>query len=142
MVSSKSQINTRSVVDSGVVGETVFVRLPLPLVVLVSGAMLLLESRDLLAVSTFMGEVGLSFKPIPFDGLSINQANYKVNLHRTTIQSSAFNWGANLVHLLIRSCRYTDITFYIMIIYIQYLAQNIDLYHDFNDFSALWLKKT
>lgn len=75
MVSSKSHINTRSVVDSGVVGETVFVRLPLPLVPLVSDVTLLVDSRDLLDVSTFNGEVGLSFIVIPFDGLSINYSN-------------------------------------------------------------------
>lgn len=73
IVSSRSHINTRSVVDSGVVGETVFVRLPLPLVLLGSDVILLVDSRDLLDVSTFNGEVGLSFNVIPFDGLSTNK---------------------------------------------------------------------
>lgn len=73
IVSSRSQIKTRSVVDSGVVGETVLCRLPLPLVALVSVPVLLLESLDLRAFpSGFKGEFGGSVNDKPFDGLSAN----------------------------------------------------------------------
>lgn len=63
-------MNTRSVVDSGVVGETVFVLRPLPLVPLISGPILPAESLERLALSAFKGDVEPSPKLIPFDGLS------------------------------------------------------------------------
>lgn len=70
MVSSRSQINTLSVVDSGVVGETVFVRLPLPLAPLDSELKLPEDSLDLLALSGFRGDVEPSFRVTPFGELS------------------------------------------------------------------------
>lgn len=71
IVSSKSHIKTRSVVDSGVVGETVFVRRPRPLVLLGSEPKLDEESLDRLALSAFKGDVDPSVKFNPFDGLSV-----------------------------------------------------------------------
>lgn len=70
-------MKTLSVVDSGVVGETVFVLLPLPLVLLVSGPILFEESRDLLALSTFRGKVELSPKLRPFEELSETKGKFK-----------------------------------------------------------------
>lgn len=70
MVSSKSHIKTLSVVDSGVVGETVLCLRPLPLVPLVSVPGVLPESLVLLILSDFNGEFGWSANDNPFDGLS------------------------------------------------------------------------
>lgn len=70
IVSSRSQIKTLSVVDSGVAGDTVFVRLPLPLVPLVSVPKLPPESLDLLELSGFSGDADPSARLIPFEGLS------------------------------------------------------------------------
>lgn len=53
IVSSRSHINTLSVLDSWAVGDTVFVLRPLPLDPRVSGPILFIESRDLLELSTF-----------------------------------------------------------------------------------------
>lgn len=66
-------MKTRSVVDSGVVGETVFVRLPRPLVLRVSDPKLDEESLERLALSAFKGDVEPSVKFSPFEGLSINK---------------------------------------------------------------------
>lgn len=68
IVSSRSHINTLSVVDSGVVGETVFVRRPLPLAPLCSVPKVM--SLVLRALSAFRGDVEPS-RLIPFDGLSV-----------------------------------------------------------------------
>lgn len=64
--------------DSGVVGETLFVRRPLPRVPLVSDPILLEDSLDLLVLSTFKGEVGLSVNAIPLEGLSVKLKRYSV----------------------------------------------------------------
>ena len=72
IVSSKSHMNTLSVVDSGVEGDTVLVLRPLPLGPLNSDPVLAAESRDLFAFSIFSGECGPSLKDRPFDGLSVN----------------------------------------------------------------------
>lgn len=63
-------MNTLSVLDSGVVGDTVFVLLPRPLGPLVSDPILPTESLDLLELSAFKGEWGPSVSVNPFDGLS------------------------------------------------------------------------
>lgn len=64
-------MKTLSVVDSGVVGETVFVLLPLPLVPRFSDPKLPTESLERLAVSDFKGDVDPSAKATPFDELSV-----------------------------------------------------------------------
>lgn len=71
MVSSRSHMKTRSVVDSGVVGETVFVLLPLPLVPRVSDPILPSESLERRAVSDFNGDVEPSAKATPLDEFSV-----------------------------------------------------------------------
>jgi hypothetical protein len=86
MVSSRSQMKTRSVLDSGVVGETVFVRLPLPRVPLCSGPRAD-GSRDLRALSAFKGEVEPSARAMPFDGLSKSHNSNWVS----------WGWAANTV---------------------------------------------
>lgn len=63
-------MKTLSVLDSVVVGDATFVRLPRPLVPLFSHPTLLLVSLVLLALSAFKGEVLPSPKVNPFDGLS------------------------------------------------------------------------
>lgn len=62
-------MNTRSVDDSGVVGDIVFVLRPLPLVPRVSVPVRPVTSRVRLP-SVFKGDVGASTKLRPFDGLS------------------------------------------------------------------------
>lgn len=80
MVSSKSHIKTRSVVDSGVVGETVLCLRPLPLVPLVSDPELLPRSLvRRVVLSGFKGEFGGSVSDNPFDGLSTNVKHKNVN---------------------------------------------------------------
>lgn len=69
MVSSRSQMKTLSVVDSGVVGDTVLVRRPRPRVPLCSVPKVEV-SRDLRALSALRGEVEPSTKLMPFEGLS------------------------------------------------------------------------
>lgn len=63
-------MNTLSVLDSGVVGETVFVLLPRPLGPRVSDPIFPVGSLDLLVLSTLRGECGPSLNVNPFDGLS------------------------------------------------------------------------
>lgn len=63
-------MNTRSVLVSGVVGDTVLVRRPLPRAPLDSALVLLEESLDRLELSIFKGDVGASASPRPFEGLS------------------------------------------------------------------------
>lgn len=70
IVSSKSQINTRSVVSSGALGETVFVRRPRPLGPRASEPKAFAGSRERRDVSPFKGDIGLSPSVTPFDGLS------------------------------------------------------------------------
>lgn len=70
MVSSRSHIKTRSVVDSGVVGETVFVRLPRPLVPRDSDPILDAESLERLAVSDLRGDVEPSANATPLEEFS------------------------------------------------------------------------
>lgn len=70
MVSSRSQIKTLSVVDSGVVGETVFVRRPRPLVPRDSDPILPTDSLDRLAVSDFNGDVEPSARATPLEVFS------------------------------------------------------------------------
>lgn len=70
MVSSRSQMKTLSVVDSGVAGDTVFVLRPLPRLLRASEPILFAESRVLLELSGFSGDGAPSPKLIPFDGLS------------------------------------------------------------------------
>lgn len=72
IVSSKSQINTRSVVSSGALGETVFVRRPRPLGPRASEPKVFAGSRERRDVSPFKGDIGLSPSVTPFDGLSGN----------------------------------------------------------------------
>lgn len=65
-------MKTLSVVDSGLVGETVFVRLPRPLVPRDSEPILDTESLERLAVSDFKGDVEPSAKATPLEELSVN----------------------------------------------------------------------
>lgn len=74
MVSSRSHTNTRSVLVSGAVGDTVLVRLPRPRAPRDSALVLLDESRDRLEPSSFRGEFGPSVSPRPFDGLSVTNS--------------------------------------------------------------------
>lgn len=74
IVSSRSQINTLSVVDSGVAGDTVFVLLPLPRLLRASEPMLFEASLVLLEPSGFKGDWAPSPKLIPFEGLSVISA--------------------------------------------------------------------
>lgn len=66
-------MNTLSVVDSGVVGETVFVLLPLPLVLRDSDGIFPTGSLERLAVSDFRGDVEPSAKATPFEEFSVKK---------------------------------------------------------------------
>lgn len=73
-------MKTLSVDDSGVAGETVFVLLPLPREPLVSVPRPFAESRVRLELSAFKGDADPSVRPMPFDGLSKINRDYRLLL--------------------------------------------------------------